>query len=354
MLKKQFFFRSLISGIILFAGLLLAGGFTLKKELFRQPSNFPSPVYNTTSNPVTDAGFALGKKLFYDPILSADYTISCGSCHIQAAAFSHHGHDLSHGIHDLLGTRNAPGLQNLAWYGRYMWDGGITNLDLQPIAPITNPVEMGDTLSAVIRKLNADPRYPDLFEKAFGTRKISTDLVMKALSQFMICLVSADSKYDKVMRKEGVVFSADEAAGYLVFQQKCASCHPEPLFTNQQFKSTGLPVLEEGDEGRYLVSLDSSERFTFRVPSLRNLKFTFPYMHDGRFYTIDEVLDHYATGISHTTRPDPSLKLPDGNFGIRISPEQRETLKAFLLTLNDTAFVKNPLYDEAGSQLYIK
>jgi cytochrome c peroxidase len=353
-MKKQFFSKRLMTGLGLIASIALAVSFTVRQDIFRQPANFPAPYYNTGTNPVTDAGFALGKKLFYDPILSADYTISCGSCHIQAAAFSHHGHDLSHGIHDLLGTRNAPGLQNLAWYSRYMWDGGITNLDLQPIAPITNPVEMGDTLSAVMRKLNTHSLYPGLFEKAFGTDSITTDLVMKALSQFMISLVSADSKYDKVMRKEGASFSPDEANGYQVFQEKCASCHPEPLFTDQQFRSSGLPILEEGDEGRYLVSLDSNERFTFRVPSLRNLKFTFPYMHDGRFYTIDEVLDHYATGISHATRPDPAFKLPDGRFGIPVSPDQRKALKAFLLTLNDTAFVKNPLYDEAGSQLYIK
>lgn len=353
-MKKQFLTKRLLAGLGLFAAILMAGGFTLKPEIFRQPSNFPAPAYNTSTNPVTDAGFTLGKKLFYDPILSADYTISCGSCHIQAAAFSHHGHDLSHGIHDLLGTRNAPGLQNLAWYSRYMWDGGITNLDLQPIAPITNPVEMGDTLSAVMRKLNSHPQYPGLFEEAFGTDSITTNLVMKALSQFMISLVSADSKYDKVMRKEGASFSPEEAEGYLVFQEKCATCHPEPLFTDQQFRSSGLPLMEEGDEGRYLVSLDSNERYTFRVPSLRNLKFTFPYMHDGRFYTIDEVLDHYASGISHTTRPDKTFKLPDGTLGLRITADQRKGLKAFLLTLNDTAFVKNPLFDEAGSQLYIK
>ncbi len=353
-MKKPFLSKRLVTSLGLFLAIALAASFTVRQELFHQPANFPDPVYNTGANPVTDAGFTLGKKLFYDPILSADYTISCGSCHIQAAAFSHHGHDLSHGIHDLLGTRNAPGLQNLAWYSRYMWDGGITNLDLQPIAPITNPVEMGDTLSAVMRKLNSHPQYPGLFEKAFGTDSITTDLVMKALSQFMISLVSADSKYDKVMRKEGASFSPDETLGYQVFQEKCASCHPEPLFTDQQFRSSGLPILEEGDEGRYLVSLDSNERFTFRVPSLRNLKFTFPYMHDGRFYTVDEVLDHYASGISHTTRPDPAFKLPDGSYGIPVSPDQRKALKAFLLTLNDTAFVKNPLYDEAGSQLYIK
>jgi len=353
-MKKVFLKKRLLTGWLIFTGILLLAGFTGKPSLFRQPANFPAPAYNVSVNPVTDAGFVLGKKLFYDPLLSADTTISCGSCHIQAAAFSHHGHDLSHGIHDLLGTRNAPALQNLAWYTRYMWDGGITDLDLQPIAPITNPVEMGDTLSAVIRKLNAHPLYPDLFKKAFGTDRISTALVMKALSQFMISLVSADSKYDKVMRNEGDFFSAAESEGYHVYKKNCASCHPEPLFTDQQFRSSGLPLLEEGDEGRFLVSLDSNERYTFRVPTLRNLKFTFPYMHDGRFYTIDEVLDHYASGVSHTTRPDPAFKLPDGSYGIHLSPEQRKTLKTFLLTLNDTAFVKNPLYEEAGSQLYIK
>lgn len=335
-------------------GVVLLTSFTTNSGLFNKPANFPAPVYDVKANDITEAGFTLGRKLFYDPILSADNTISCGSCHIQAAAFSHHGHDLSHGINDLLGTRNAPGLQNLAWFSSFMWDGGIRDLDLQPIAPITNPVEMGDTLSSVLQKLNRHPLYPSLFYRAFGSDSITTSSVMRALSQFMIMLVSADSKYDKVMRNEGAVFSPEEQQGYEVFKQKCASCHKEPLFTDMSFRNNGLALTTEPDDGRYLISLNETEKNKFKVPSLRNLKFTFPYMHDGRFYTIDEVLDHYSSGMVKTPNIDPLFITPNGSLGVSLSEQDKLHLKKFLLTLNDTSFVKNPRFDEPGSQLNVK
>lgn len=328
------------------AALFLLVSFSGPLNLFHKPSNFPEPVYRFRDNEVTEKGFNLGRKLFYDPILSANNTISCGSCHIQSAAFTHHGHDISHGIFDLLGKRNTPAIQNLAWYTSYMWDGGVRDLDLQPIAPITNPVEMGDTMMAVLRKLNADKTYPGLFEEAFGSRKITTANLMKALSQFMVMLVSADSKYDKVMRHEGESFTAEEEAGYKVFREKCNICHKEPLFTDFSFRNNGLPAGEENDEGRYLVSVDEKDRYTFRVPSLRNLRYTAPYMHDGRFFEIDEVLDHYSSGISESTTLDPVLRNGSLNPGIRISDAEKTALKKFLLTLTDTAFIKNPRFAE--------
>lgn len=174
---------------------------------FKQPVGFPSAVY---TEPITKEKFELGRRLFYEPRLSRDNTISCGSCHIQSAAFTHHGHDVSHGIDDRLGTRNSPPIMNLAWNRTFMWDGGVFDIDLQPIAPITNPVEMDETIENVLKKLRNTPPYPALFKKAYGSEEMNTARMMKALSQFMAMLVSDQSKYDSVMRKQGPVFTAEE------------------------------------------------------------------------------------------------------------------------------------------------
>ena len=208
---------------------------------FQKPSNFPEPAYHFATNPVTKDGFELGRKLFYDPILSANNTISCGSCHIQTSAFTHHGHTVSHGIFDRQGTRNSPPITNLAWYTSFMWDGGIVDLDLQSVSPITNHLEMDETMANVLTKLRASPQYPALFKKAYGTEDITTANFLKSLSQFMVMCVSSNSKYDSVMRKEGgVKFTADEAEGRALVQQKCGSCHKEPLFTDNSFRNNGI------------------------------------------------------------------------------------------------------------------
>jgi cytochrome c peroxidase len=342
-MRKKF---AVLAGVVLFA--IACSKSAVIADLFvpfTKPTNFPETVYPVNRNPVTQAGFELGRKLFYDGILSADNTISCGSCHIQTAAFTHHGHDLSHGIHDLLGKRNAPAIQNMAWYKTFMWDGGIFDLDLQPIAPITNPVEMDETIPSVLKKLNADKAYPALFQKAFGSSVITTDLLMKALSQFMVMLVSADSKYDKVMRKEGVVFTAAEQSGYTVFKEKCATCHQEPLFTDQSFRNNGLAISTANDEGRFDITLNPEDRYKFKVPSLRNIMLTAPYMHDGRILNIDGVLDHYARGVQATPNLDPLLQQP-GQTGIQLSAQERTNLKVFLSTLTDSSFIKDPRFSE--------
>ncbi len=208
-------------------------------EGFQKPSNFPEPVYKFQNNNITKAGFDLGRKLFFDPMLSVDNTISCGSCHIPTSAFTQHGHSVSHGINDLLGTRNSPPIMNLAWSSSFMWDGGIADLDLQPIAPITNHVEMGETMSNVLLKLKNKTEYAQLFKAAFGSEEVTNIKMLKALSQFMLMCVSAESKYDSVMRKQQT-FTTDEKAGYLLFQNKCNSCHKEPLFTDNNFRNNGL------------------------------------------------------------------------------------------------------------------
>lgn len=313
---------------------------------FVKPVNFPPPEYNLKNNPVTKAGFELGRSLFYEGRLSRNNTISCGSCHIQSAAFTQHGHDVSHGIDDRLGIRNAPPIMNLAWSKAFMWGGGIYDLDLQPVSPITAHEEMDEDLENVYRKLRLLPKYTQLFKAAFGSDEISTVPFMKALSQFMIMCISGNAKYDKVMRNEqGFQFSTDEQEGYLLFKQKCASCHAEPLFTDGSFRNNGLSINAAKDMGLFTATLKQGDQYKFKVPTLRNLHYTAPYMHDGRFLSLDAVLEHYHTEVLPTANLDSLLK-NNGRLGIVLSNTEKNRLITFLNTLNDTEFINNPLLAE--------
>lgn len=312
---------------------------------FPQPTNFPPPVYDLSSNPLTQEGFELGRKLFYEVKFSRDNSISCGSCHLQANAFTHHGHDVSHGIDDKVGTRNSPPIQNLAWSKSFFWDGGVFNLDLQPLAPIENPVEMDEKLPVVLEKLRKDPAYPPLFNRAFGTNEINTNRVLKAMSQFMLMCVSADTKYDAYIRKK-VSLSAAEMSGLSTFQQKCASCHSADLFTDEKFHNNGLPPSLVDDKGRFFITLQEKDKYTFKTPSLRNIALTGPYMHDGRFRTLDAVLEHYNSGVIFSPTLDPLLQSTLGQPGIRITMEEKRNLIAFLNTLSDNSFIRDPKLSE--------
>ncbi|MER3478854.1 MAG: cytochrome-c peroxidase [Leptolyngbya sp. ERB_1_2] len=331
--------------------ILIAGVCACNKDVlntifagFEKPQNFPQPTYHFATNQVTKDGFELGRKLFYDPILSVNNTISCGSCHIQTSGFTQHGHSVSHGIFDRLGTRNSPPIMNLAWSKTFMWDGGVFDLDLQPIAPITNHVEMGDSVINVLNRLRNSSQYPALFKKAFGSSEITSADFLKALSQFMVMCVSSNAKYDSVMRNQKT-FTADEEAGYLLYKQKCSSCHSEPLFTDYSFRNNGISISMVNDMGRYNVTLQDSDKYKFKVPSLRNLDYTPPYMHDGRFFTLDAVLDHYTSQVQNTPNLDPQLQ-QGSQLGIAITAEEKLKLLAFLKTLNDRAFVTDKRFSE--------
>ncbi len=312
------------------------------KIAFVIPQGFPAPVYQFTNNQVTNERFELGRKLFYDPILSKDNSISCGSCHLQAGAFAHIDHKVSHGFDGLLGTRNAPGIFNMAWKDNFMWDGGINHIEVQPIAPIENPVEMNESLGNVVNKLRASPIYPGLFEVAYGSDSITSQLMLKALAQFMAVLVSADSRYDKYVRGEaGGTLSANELNGLTLFRQKCASCHAEPLFTDNSFRNNGLDSTFVSDEGRAHITLDANDMGKFKVPSLRNVEVSYPYMHNGKFKTLDKVLDHYVSGVVPSATLDPLLV-----GGITLSTQQKSDIISFLRTLTDNTFLTNPHYSE--------
>lgn len=308
---------------------------------FQKPGNFPEPIYHFTNNAITKAKFELGRKLFYEPRFSRDNTISCGTCHIQSAGFTHHGHDVSHGIADRLGKRNSPPIMNMAWRKDFFWDGGVFDLDFQPVVPITNPVEMDETIENVIEKLQVHAEYPKLFKNAFGSPEIDTERIMKALSQFMVMVISSNSKYDKVMRKEGEIFTAQEERGYQLFQQHCSNCHKEPLFTDESFRNNGIGVGYNNDQGRYEITLNEKDLYTFKVPSLRNLTYTSPYMHDGRFIKLDAVLDNYAENIRYSPNLDPLLQ-----NGIPLTPGDRQDILVFLKTLDDPGFVTDKRFAE--------
>ena len=310
-----------------------------KEQLFSVPPNWPKPAYDFNKNPLSINKVELGRILFYDPLLSKNNQISCSSCHSPFTAFTHVDHDLSHGINDRIGTRNSPALMNLAWHSSFMWDGAINHLDMQALAPISHPDEMGETIESVVQKLQHTKNYPTLFKKAFGDSVITGQHTLKAISQFMLTLVSSNSKYDSVMRKQAQ-FTAQEKNGYALFIKDCASCHTEPLFTNLQFENNGLAVDSTlNDYGRMRITKNINDSLKFKVPTLRNIEFSFPYMHDGRFKTMAAVLKHYTSGIKQSHTLSVYLQKP-----IVLSSNDKVDLTAFLLTLTDKSFLFNPKY----------
>ncbi len=303
---------------------------------FRVPEGWPQPVYNFADNPLTEEGILLGRKLFYDGLLSKDGNFPCASCHQQAAAFGTLDHDLSHGFNDQHTLRNAPPIQNLAWHREFHWDGGIVNLDQQPLAPLTAPNEMAETIDNVLNKLRQSKDYPGLFKKAFGSEEVTTRRMTQALSQFMLTMVSANSKYDQVIQGKAE-FDLPEELGYQIFKQKCAGCHAEPLFTDLSYRNVGIPkdpVLQ--DLGRMRITNRAEDSLKFKVPSLRNVMVTRYFGHDGRFFDVFNVFDHYGQTVQRSPTLDPLFAngLPLSNF-------ERGQLLAFLMTLTDSSFLSN-------------
>lgn len=305
--------------------------------LLKRPAHFPEPVYSLGAEAISAPQVELGRILFYDPVLSQDSTISCASCHSPYNAFAHSDHKLSHGIDDQIGTRNAPALFNLAWQKLFMWDGAINHLDMQALAPISHPGEMGENLAHVVEKLQRQERYQLQFEAAFGDRKIEGVEVLKALSQFQLTLVSAGATYDAVQQGKAT-FTPQEEAGQALFELHCASCHTPPLFTHTEFANNGLPIdslLQ--DYGRGGISQLKTDSLQFKVPSLRNLGFSGPYMHDGRFRSLRSVLNHYSQLDKTRADLDPRIAaIPN------LTSRQSTDLISFLRSLNDTTFVFNP------------
>jgi cytochrome c peroxidase len=307
---------------------------TKKDVKLKIPKGFPKPNYSFKKNKLNPDVFVLGRKLFYDNLLSKDNSVSCGTCHQRIAAFAHIDHKLSHGIYAKIGTRNVPALQNLIWKDAYMWDGGVTNLEVQPINPITSPIEMDESLANVILKLRANKEYVKLFNKAYKDTLINSERVLKALAQFTGLMITSNSKYDKYMRKKDT-FSLAEKNGLQLFRSKCASCHKEPLFTDNSYRNNGIKMDSSlNDFGRGKLTEIEKDYKTFKVPGLRNVEMTYPYMHDGRFKKLKDVIDHYSNSANHDERVD-TLITKIGS----LSAQQKKEILSFLLTLTDKEFL---------------
>ena len=340
MINRKFFVLIFSFGVILLLNSFSPGNdyFLITKTdvTLKIPKGFPKPFYDFSTNKLSPEIFTLGRKLFYDPILSKDSSTSCASCHQRIAAFAHIDHALSHGINGLIGKRNVPALQNLIWRDTYMWDGGVNNLEIQPINPITNPIEMNEKLVDVVAKLRRNAEYASLFQIAFGDTLISSERILKSLAQFTGLMISSDSRYDKYKRGEDTL-SKNEISGMKLFGARCANCHSGELFSDNSYRNNGLkPDTALKDLGRAVITGAAADNYKYKVPSLRNVEMTYPYMHDGRFRNLNQVLDHYGNGNYFTDNYDQSLKKTAG-----LNAQEKLDIIAFLKTLTDKTF----LYD---------
>ena len=314
---------------------------------FTVPPGFPEPTYDLSINPPTEKGFQLGKRLFYDGRLASDGVVSCGFCHIQSFSFTHHTHIVSHGVNGALGTRNAQPLHNMAFMKDFTWDGAAEHLDEQPIIPITSPVEMNNDFNTIIATLKEDEEYVAMFDAAFENGEITADNMLKAISQFLVMMVSADSKYDRVLSGDGTTLTQEETEGLALFEQKCSSCHAGILFTDQTYRNNGLPLDPQyNDIGRKRVTGLDSDLRKFKVPTLRNIEATYPYMHDGRLQTLEDVLDHYETGMVDSPTLDEQFRQEDGTLGIPLTEGEKTKIIAFLKTLTDNNFIFDERFSE--------
>ncbi len=324
------------------------------------PANFP-PMTIPADNPMTVEGVKLGRFLFYEERLSGDNTQSCASCHAQAFAFSDHGNRFSTGIDGVQGNRNSMVLQNLGWETRFFWDGRAMSLEQQILEPVENPIEMHETWPNAVAKLQADPAYQQLFADAFGTTNIDKYKAAKAIAQFLRTLISGNSRFDRFMRGE-IVLSPEEQLGFLLTQQEggnpalglggqwgadCFHCHPHGggRFTDGLLRNNGLDS-EFTDLGLGGITGLPQDMGLFKTPSLRNVAVSAPYMHDGRFNTLEEVIEHYNSGGHPSTTISPFMKFTQG--GLSLSPAKKAQLLAFLNTLTDHEFLSNPEFSDPG------
>lgn len=306
-------------------------------------------------NPLTVQGVELGRMLFYETMLSKDGTQACASCHRQPDAFSDTAR-FSIGVEGLPGKRQAMPVFNMAWHSNeFFWDGRASLLRDQALRPIQDPLEMNETLDRVISKLSNSHLYRDQFVRAFGTNDITPEKMALALEQFMLSIVSHQSKYDRYLAGE-VNLTESELRGKQLFETEynpffpefsgadCAHCHGGNNFENDQYMNNGLDTdAEFTDLGREMVTHNANDRAKFKVPSLRNVALTPPYMHDGRFSTLEEVIDHYQSGIKHSSTVDPTVANTQ-ETGLFLTEQDKQDLIQFLKTLSDETFITNKAY----------
>lgn len=337
------------------------GGFGDAKSVERRyerlsREGWPKPILVFSNGVNVDAEIALGRVLFYDESLSADGKVSCGSCHTSYTAFAHVDHKLSHGVFDREGRRNAPALMNLAWQSGFMWDGAIQHLELQSMAPIAAHTEMGMSLQDYLNGIKQNPRYQTLFALAYPNQPISLPLALKAIARFELTFVSDQSRYDSMCRQQ-ISFTQQENRGYALFQKFCAACHSEPLFTRPGYEYNGWAdglngmdsagTLVSGlDRGRALVTGLVNDAYHMKIPTLRNVEVSFPYMHNGGFQSLYQVVKNYS-GKRLVVRGDGGGSGISGDSGegqrkmidISLDANERVDLVAFLMTLTDRKFL---------------
>jgi cytochrome c peroxidase len=301
-------------------------------------------------NPLTQEGVALGEKLFADVRLSSNGTQSCASCHAPAHAFSDTV-ALSRGADGATGTRNAMPLVNLAWNPNFAWDGSQPKIRDQARAAWTNPIEMHADIERVVAVLAKDTAMTKRFAAAFGTPAVTADRVTLALEQFLLTQVSADAKFDRALRGQAELTDL-EKRGFELFTMEfdpahgrrgadCFHCHGGPLFSDFAMKNTGLDAVS-ADLGRERVTGKASDHGKFKTPTLRNVAVTGPYMHDGRFRTLEEVVAHYDHGVQRTAVLDPNLAKHPAD-GMKLGADDQRALVAFLRTLTDARFARGDL-----------
>lgn len=320
------------------------------------------PPQIAADNQLTIEGVKLGRMLFYEKRLSGDGSQSCASCHRQEHAFSDTTR-LSIGIQGKEGKRQAMAIFNMAWHSNeFFWDGRAHLLRDQSLLPIQDPLEMDESLGNVVAKLSTDQKYKDQFVRAFGSNEITPERISLALEQFMNSIVSANSKYDKYLNGQ-VALSAEEERGRELFFAEfnpgfpdisgadCAHCHTGKTLENDLYMNNGLDFEADIiDIGREEVTNNAQDRGKFKVPSLRNIEVTPPYMHDGRFETLEQVVDHYNSGIHPSSTVDPALEYTRVSGGLSLSGQDKADLVAFLKTFTDQEFLTNPEYSSPFSE----
>ncbi len=318
------------------------------------PERFPNPLI-PPDNPMTEEGIALGRMLFYDPILSRDSTISCASCHLQGLSFTD-GAAVSTGIDGQTGVRSSMPLVNLAFNPRgFFWDGRSATLEEQALIPIEDHREMDESWDHVEEKLRTHPNYPQKFREAFGIEyasEIDRELAVKAIAQFERTLVSYNSRFDKIVwQQQGWPTEEEQMGRDLFFVEQalptqehpgCSHCHGSALFTENNFFNNGISAVDDlesfPDKGQGEVTGNIYDNGKFRAPTLRNIALTAPYMHDGRFATLEEVLDSYAEGGHGVANEDPNIQ------PFSLTEEEKQAMIAFLNMLTDTVFVNDPAF----------
>ena len=343
---------------------LAAGGCDSPRNAATPLSGFEAPfVFGRfqvpSDNPLTEESVALGRRLFYDPRLSGSGAVSCSTCHVQHLAFTD-GRAKSVGASGKPMAFNSMSLANLMWGPqRFFWNGRVATLEEQALIPIQHPDEMAQDLERLVAELSADAGYRVLFENAYG--EVSATTIARALASFVRTLVSANSRYDQFLRGE-IVLNPQEELGRKLFMAhpdvkvslrgaNCIDCHSQFVtggFSTRYdgFSNNGLDDEEHLQPGLQAVTGNPAHRGQFKVPSLRNIEVTGPYMHDGRFKTLEDVVDHYDSGIKNSTTLSSVIveannrgAPAEGRISLHLTPAEKAAIVAFLRTLTDPSFL---------------